>query len=119
MRRVAHILIPFQKDSVTRSDSETLALAEEVYQKIQDGADFGQLAEENSSDAASARKGGELPWFGVGEMVEPFEKGAFALNTRVKCLNPLKTRFGYHIIKLLDKGGIPSFEEKKRNHGLV
>ena len=51
MRRVAHILIPFQKDSVTRSDSETLALAEEVYQKIQGGADFGQLAEENSSDA--------------------------------------------------------------------
>ena len=81
MRRVAHILIPFQKDSVTRSDSETLALAEEVYQKIQGGADFGQLAEENSSDAASARKGGVLP--------------------------------------LLDKGGIPSFEEKKKSWSRV
>ena len=119
MRRVAHILIPYQKDSVTRSDSETLALAEEVYQKIQGGADFGQLAEENSSDAASARKGGVLPWFGVGEMVEPFEKGAFALNTLGEVSKPVKTRFGYHIIKLLDKGGIPSFEEKKKSWSRV
>ena len=115
MRHVAHILIPFQKDSVTRSDSETLALAEEVYQKVQNGADFGELAEENSSDGASARKGGELPWFGVGEMVEPFEKAAFALNTPGELSKPVKTRFGYHIIKLIGKSGIPSFEEKKKS----
>lgn len=117
MRRVAHILIPFQKDSVTRSESETLALAEEVAGKIRNGADFAELAEAYSSDAATARKGGELPWFGVGEMVEPFEKAAFSLNTPGEITPPVKTRFGYHLIKLIDKKGIPSFEEKKKTWG--
>lgn len=115
MRHVAHVLIPFQKDSVTRSESETLALADEVYKKAQNGADFGELAQEYSSDGASARKGGELPWFGVGEMVEPFEKAAFALTTPGELSQPVKTRFGYHIIKLIGKNGIPSFEEKKKS----
>lgn len=115
MRHVAHILIPFQKDSVTRTESETLALAEDIYQQIQGGADFGKLAEEYSSDAASARKGGELPWFGAGEMVEPFERAAFVLTTPGELSQPVKTRFGYHIIKLIDKSGIPSFEEKKKS----
>lgn len=114
MRHVAHILIPFQKDSVLRSDTETLDLAEDVYKKIQDGADFDKVAQEYSSDNTSARKSGELPWFGVGEMVEPFEKAAFALNTPGELSRPVKTRFGYHIIKLLGKSGIPSFEEKKK-----
>lgn len=115
MRHVAHILIPFQKDSVQRSESETLALAEDIYKKVQNGEDFGKLAEEYSSDGASARKGGELPWFGVGEMVEPFERGAFALTTPGEISKPIKTRFGYHVIKLIEKKGIPSFEEKKKS----
>lgn len=114
MRHVAHILIPFQQDSVTRSESEVLALAEEVYKKAQSGADFGELAQEYSSDAASAKRGGELPFFGLGEMVEPFERAAFALNTPGELSQPVKTRFGYHIIKLIEKTGIPSFEEKKK-----
>lgn len=115
MRHVAHILIPFQKDSVQRSESETLALAEDIYKKVQKGDDFGKLAEEYSSDGASARKGGELPWFGVGEMVEPFERAAFALTTPGEISKPIKTRFGYHVIKLIEKKGIPSFEEKKKS----
>lgn len=115
MRHVAHILIPFQKDSVQRSESETLALAEDIYKKVQNGEDFAKLAEEYSSDGASARKGGELPWFGVGEMVEPFERGAFALTTPGEISKPIKTRFGYHVIKLIEKKGIPSFEEKKKS----
>ncbi|MFQ9020505.1 MAG: peptidylprolyl isomerase [Parabacteroides merdae] len=53
-----------------------------VYRKAKDGADFAMLAKEYSSDAGSAKRGGELPAFGVGEMVEPFEVAAFALNTR-------------------------------------
>lgn len=115
MRHVAHILIPFQKDSVQRSESETLALAEDIYKKVQNGEDFAKLAEEYSSDGASARKGGELPWFGVGEMVEPFERAAFALTTPGEISKPIKTRFGYHVIKLIEKKGIPSFEEKKKS----
>ena len=112
--RVAHVLIPFEKDSVKFGEAETLARAEEVYQKAKDGADFAELAKEYSSDAGSAKRGGELPAFGVGEMVEPFEVAAFALNTPGELSRPVKTRFGYHIIKLIEKKGLPSFEDKKK-----
>ena len=100
--RVAHVL------------TDSLARAEEVYRKAKDGADFARLAKEYSSDAGSAKQGGELPAFGVGEMVEPFEVAAFALNTPGELSRPVKTRFGYHIIKLIEKKGIPSFDDKKK-----
>ena len=112
--RVAHVLIPFEKDSVKFGEAETLARAEEVYRKAKDGADFAMLAKEYSSDAGSVKRGGELPAFGVGEMVEPFEVAAFALNTPGELSRPVRTRFGYHIIKLIEKKGIPSFDDKKK-----
>lgn len=113
--RVAHILVPFEKDSVKRSEAETLALAEELYRKAEEGGDFAELAKARSADPGSAKKGGELPLFGVGEMVEPFETAAFALNTPGEISRPVKTRFGYHIIKLIEKKGMPSFDEKKKS----
>ena len=113
--RVAHILIPFEKDSVVQGETETLVRAEDVYRKAKEGADFAELAKEYSSDTGSAKKGGELPAFGVGEMVEPFEDAAFALTAPGELSRPVKTRFGYHIIKLIEKKGMPSFEEKKKS----
>lgn len=100
--RVAHVL------------TDSLARAEEVYRKAKDGADFAGLAKEYSSDAGSAKRGGELPAFGVGEMVEPFEAAAFALDTPGELSRPVKTRFGYHVIKLIEKKGLPSFDDKKK-----
>ena len=55
-----------------------------------------------------------MPAFGVGEMVEPFEVAAFALNVPGEISQPVKTRFGYHIIKLIGKKGLPSFDDKKK-----
>ena len=56
--RVAHVLIPFEKDSVKFGEAETLARAEEVYRKAKDGADFAMLAKEYSSDAGSVKREG-------------------------------------------------------------
>lgn len=65
-------------------EAETLARAEEVYRKAKDGADFAMLAK-NTRLMPVLPSGEELPAFGVGEMVEPFEVAAFALNTPGNC----------------------------------
>ncbi len=54
-------------------------------------------------------------WFGVGEMVQPFEQAAFALSKPGDLSEVVETRFGYHIIKLIDKKGRPSFEEEGKS----
>ena len=111
---VAHILIAFPKDSAIQDSSAFLAKAQAIYKQVQEGADFGELAKEYSGDAASAKKEGVLPWFGVGEMVQPFEQAAFALSKPGDLSEVVETRFGYHIIKLIDKKGRPSFEEEEK-----
>lgn len=113
--QVSHILIAYPKDSTATSRQETLARAEEVYKKVQAGEDFATLAKQYSDDRGSAEKGGELPEFGPGVMIEPFEKAAFALNTPGEVSGLIETRFGYHIIKLKTKKERPSFEKTKKS----
>ena len=76
------------------------ATANEVLEKIKNGADFGALAAEYSIDG-SRRRGGDLGFFGRGAMVRPFEDAAFALN-KGEISKPVKTEFGYHIIKRIE-----------------
>ncbi|MFS0821947.1 peptidylprolyl isomerase [Bacillus sp. 1P02SD] len=76
--------------------------ANEVTTKLSDGADFAELAKEYSKDTANAEAGGELGYFGKGEMVAEFENAAFSLGID-EISDPVKTDFGYHIIKVTDK----------------
>lgn len=84
-----------------------------LYRLVKSGADFGDLAEANSDDRGSATRKGELPWFGVGRMVPEFEKAAFILKEKGAVSEPVQSPYGWHIIRLIDQKGIPSFEEKK------
>lgn len=79
----------------------TEAEAKEILTQIKEGGDFSKLAKERSQDPGSAEKGGDLGYFGTGYMVEPFEKTAFSLKAG-EISEPVKTRFGYHIIKVTD-----------------
>ncbi|QFK71517.1 foldase [Pradoshia sp. D12] len=72
--------------------------AKELLKKIKDGEDFAELAKENSTDTASAENGGELGYISEGEMVEEFEKAAFALEVD-EVSDVVKSEYGYHIIK--------------------
>ena len=110
---VAHILIGFPKEGTAQDTAAVKQQAEEIYQQAVNGADFGELAERYSADPASAKKKGELPWFGVGEMVEPFETAAFQLTTPGELSGLVRTQFGYHIIKLLDRKGRIPFEQEE------
>jgi peptidyl-prolyl cis-trans isomerase SurA len=88
-----------------------LKKANEVYAKIKAGGDFVALASEYSADEDTKQTGGVLPYFTLGSMVLPFEQAAFALKNIGDVSEPVQTRFGFHIIKLLDKKGYLSFEE--------
>jgi len=75
--------------------------AKEILQKLQAGKSFEKLAEENSL-CPSKKRGGNLGWFGRGMMVKEFEQASFNLE-KGQLSQPVKTQFGWHIIKLIDK----------------
>ena len=99
-----HILVATsdEEDEGGRSDGDARKKAAELLAQIKGGADFGKLAKENSDDPGSAQKGGDLGFFGRGTMAPPFEEAAFALEPG-QVSDPIKTNFGYHIIKLVEK----------------
>lgn len=107
----AHIMVSAPKTS----DAATVSLAkkkiDEVYEKVKSGEPFGKLAGQYSDDKNSGKRGGELPWFSAGRMVPEFEEAAFALKNIDDVAKPIKSDFGWHIIKLLGKKETGIFEE--------
>ena len=88
--------------------------AAEIIRKLKAGEEFAKLASEYST-GPSAASGGDLGWFGEGQMVPEFSKAAFALNPGDIVTKPVKTQFGWHIILVEDRkvSAPPSFDEAK------
>jgi foldase protein PrsA len=85
--KCSHILV--------KKHSEAL----QVLERIKKGESFAELAREVSIDRGSGKRGGDLGLFGRGQMVKPFEEAAFKLKKGELSLEPVRTQFGYHIIK--------------------
>ncbi|CAG0910981.1 unnamed protein product [Cyprideis torosa] len=100
--RARHILV--------KSEEEAKAIIEE----LDGGADFIELAKEKST-GPSGPNGGDLDYFGKGQMVPEFEAAAFALENGQYTKEPIKTQFGFHVIKKEDERDepLPTFEEAK------
>ncbi len=98
--RARHILVKTEEE------------AKDIIKKLDGGAKFEDLAKEKSSDG-SAGDGGDLGYFGPGQMVPEFEKQAFTLDVGKYTKEPVKTQFGFHVIKVEDKRTKqpPAFEQ--------
>jgi peptidyl-prolyl cis-trans isomerase SurA len=111
--RVAHIM----KAAPPGSDEQTIRKAEKeinnIYTKLRNGESFRKLASEYSDHKESAANGGDLNWFGTGEIISDFSEAAFAIKDTGEYTKPIRSVYGFHIIKLLDRKAPGSFEESK------
>ncbi|MBO0143874.1 peptidylprolyl isomerase [Agrobacterium sp. Ap1] len=100
--KAAHILVKTEDE------------AKAIIAKLDKGEDFAKLAKENSQDS-NKDDGGDLGWFGPGRMVPEFEEAAFGLEKGAYTKAPVKTQFGFHIIKVEDKRDAPppAFDQVK------
>lgn len=114
--KARHILIrykgssvPLKKDEKDLTEEEALAKANDIRAKLLAGGDFAELAKAESDDSGNAGRGGELGAFTRGRMVPEFERAAFAAEVG-KVSEPVKTKFGYHLI-LVDSHDTKPFNE--------
>lgn len=89
--------------------------AKAIIAQLDQGGDFAAIAKDKSTDKGSGQAGGDLGWFGKGQMVQPFEDAAFSLDVGQYTKTPVKSDFGFHVIKVLEKRKSvpPSFEARK------
>lgn len=111
--KVAHIMKAAPPGT---ADTDAIKAKEkifEIYKKLQEGTSFSELAKTLSDHKESAIKGGELEWFGSGEIISDFSEAAFAIKDTGKYSRPVQTPYGWHIIKLLDRQPPKTFEDSK------
>jgi peptidyl-prolyl cis-trans isomerase SurA len=108
--RVAHIMIMTPPDATDEQLKQAESKIREIQQKVIEGEDFEALAQRFSDDKASGRRGGELPAFTANRMVPEFIKAISSLNESNIFSPPVRTEYGWHLIKLYDKS-VPSADD--------
>jgi len=116
--RARHILLRVppapavvKPDSKDPTDADQLAKIKELRAKIVAGADFAEIAKTESADTSNAANGGDLGWFPHGRMAPAFDQAAFSLPVG-EVSEPVKTQYGYHLIKVEERKVKP-FEEAR------
>ena len=111
--RARHILIKLDPGTDESKKAEARKKLKGIHNRLRKGEDFEALAKEYSKGPSGA-KGGDLGYFSRGQMVKPFDEVAFGLSPG-KVSDIVETRFGYHLIKVVDKKpeGMMSYEEVK------
>ena len=109
---VAHIMILKPKEGEDVAKAKTTI--DDIYQKLQQGEKFEELAKQFSEDKSSASKGGVLNRFASGQLSsEEFETQAFSLSKENPISKPFETQFGWHIVKFIERYPVKSYEESK------
>lgn len=109
--QVAHILMRIPEKATAADSLAVEKKAQEVYQKLLNGEDFAQLAQQYSDDKTTSSKGGVLPWFGANRMIPEFIREVSKLKEVNDIAKPFSSTFGWHIVKLLEKKEIGTYED--------
>lgn len=112
--RASHILIQDKRDSmgVVTDSLGTYQRAVDIYNKVKGGEDFGSLVSQFSEDAASKQNSGDLGYFDRRRMTQPFDSAVFSIKVG-EVTGPIRTQFGWHIIKKTDEKPYLSYEKQK------
>lgn len=110
--RTRHIFIAVPQGASTEQAVAAKKQIDSLYMRLQSGADFAALAQQYSNDPTSAQRGGELPWFGMGQTVKEFEEVVYGLTIGYPS-SPFASPMGYHIVELLERKALESYEEKR------
>ncbi|MBR8536277.1 peptidylprolyl isomerase [Carboxylicivirga sediminis] len=109
--QVAHIMKAFPYKASEAIQTQAKIAIDSIYRKLQNGESFNALVAEYSDDKQTVPNNGKLPWFTTGRMVPEFSEAAFALTENGQIAPPVKTQFGWHIIKRLDSRPVKPLEE--------
>lgn len=109
--KVAHITTNIKPNATAEEKIAAKQKIDEIFERLKKGESFEKLCKEYSEDPTSRNNNGELPIFGTGQMVEPFEVAAFSLTEKGEISSPVQTVYGWHIIKLLDKKPLEPYSE--------
>lgn len=104
--RASHILIKISQDALPKDTLEAYNKAMKIRQEVQKGADFTATAKQKSDDPSAKDNGGDLGYFSSLQMVYPFETAVYNLNVGEISM-PVRTRFGYHVIKVTESRPAP------------
>ena len=112
--QVKHIFLISNDKTDSAKAAAAEARAAEIYQRLTAGEEFDQLARQFSEDKNTAEQGGLLPPFGLNAMMTAFEDASFGLDNPGDFSKPFQTSIGWHIVQLVEKKPMATFEESKR-----
>jgi peptidyl-prolyl cis-trans isomerase SurA len=107
---VSHIMAKIPKEASEQDKTNAKTRIDEIYTKLKAGQNYEELARQFSEDKQSSDKGGQLQPFKGGRMPKAFEDAAFALKNNNDISEPVKSPYGWHIIKRNDLKGVPEFD---------
>ena len=109
--QVSHILVRFDSENASQEENARRKISD-IYAEIQkESTIWEEIVKSYSEDPATKSVGGILPWFGVGTMIPEFEIASFSLTEIGEVSPPIKTPYGYHILRLEGKRGLQPYEE--------
>ena len=113
--QVSHILVRFDSENPSQEENARRKISD-IYAEIQkESTIWEEIVQTYSEDFGTKSAGGVLPWFGVGTMIPEFEVAGFSLTEIGEVSPPIKTAYGYHILRLEGKKGLQPYEEVEQS----